>query len=72
MSREPAELLEQARQLTEDERRELAIELPDTAVEPEIEAAWTEEARCRVAEVDSGQVETLSNDEALRIIASDE
>jgi hypothetical protein len=64
--------MEQARQLTEDERRELAIELLDSAVEPEIEAAWTEEARRRVAEVESGQVATLSNEEALRIIASDD
>jgi hypothetical protein len=72
MSPKAAEVMEQARQLTEDERRELAIELLDSAVEPEIEAAWTEEARRRVAEVESGQVATLSNEEALRIIASDD
>ena len=72
MSPKAAEVMEQARQLTEDERRELAIELLDSAVEPEIEAAWTEDARCRVAEVDAGQVATLSNEEALRIIASDD
>ena len=42
--------MEQARQLTEEERRELAIELLDSAVAPEIEAAWTDEARRRVAE----------------------
>jgi hypothetical protein len=64
--------MEQARQLTEEERRELAVELLDSAVEPEIEAAWTEEARRRVAEIDSGEVATLSNEEALRIIASDD
>ena len=64
--------MEQARQLTEDERRELAIELLDSAVEPEIEAAWTEEARRRVTEVESGEVATLSNEEALRIIATDD
>jgi hypothetical protein len=46
--------------------------LLDSAVEPEIQAVWTEEARRRVAEVDSGQVATLSNEEALRIIASDD
>jgi hypothetical protein len=72
MSPKAAELMEQARQLTEDERRELAIELLDSAIEPEIEAAWTEEARRRVAEVESGQVATLSNEEALRIIATDD
>jgi hypothetical protein len=47
MSPKAAEVMEQAWQLTEDERRELAIELLDSAVEPEIEAAWTEEARRR-------------------------
>jgi hypothetical protein len=64
--------MEQAQQLTDDECRELAIELLDSAVEPEIEAAWTDEARRRAAEVDSGQVATLSNEEALWIIASDD
>lgn len=72
MSPEVAKLMEQARQLTDDERRELAIELLDSTVAPEIEAAWADEARRRVAEVDSGQVATLSNEEALRIIASDD
>jgi len=72
MSPKAAAVMEQARQLTQDERRELAIELLDSAVEPEVEAAWTAEARRRVAEVESGQVSTLSNEEALRIIATDD
>jgi hypothetical protein len=72
MSPEVAKLMEQARQLTDDERRELAIELLDSTVAPELEAAWDDEARRRVADVDSGQVATLSNEEALRIIASDD
>jgi putative transcriptional regulator len=38
----------------------------------EIAAAWDEETRRRVAETDSGQVSTLSNEEALRTIGSDE
>ena len=38
----------------------------------EIAAAWFEEPRRRVAEVDSGQVPTLPNEEALRIIAADD
>ena len=67
-----AKVLEQARQLTEEERRELALELLDGSVEPEIEEAWAEEARRRVAQVDSGEVETLSNEDALRIIAADD
>lgn len=64
--------MEQARQLSEEERRELAVELLDSAIAPEIDQAWTEEARRRVAEVDSGQVTTLSNEEAERIIATDD
>jgi hypothetical protein len=72
MSPKAAKVLEQARQLTEVERRELALELLDGSVEPEIEEAWAEEARRRVAQVDSGEVETLSNEDALRIIAADD
>lgn len=64
--------MEQARQLSDEERRELAIELLDSAVAPNIERAWIDESRRRVAEVDSGQVEALSHDEALRLIASDD
>jgi len=44
MSPKAAEVLEQAQQLTEDERRELAIELLDSAVAPEIEQAWIDES----------------------------
>ena len=71
MSPKASELMEQARKLSEEERRDLAIELLDSAVAPEIEAAWTDEARRRVAEVDSGEVTTLCNGEAQRIIADD-
>lgn len=72
MSPKAAEVLEQAQKLSEDERRELAIELLDSAVAPEIEQAWIDEARRRIAEVDSGKVATISNEEALRLIASDD
>jgi hypothetical protein len=72
MSPKATKVMEQARQLSEEERRELAIELLDSVVAPEIESAWIDEARRRVAEVDSGQVATLSNEEALRVIAGDD
>ncbi|MDD9947725.1 MAG: addiction module protein [Myxococcales bacterium] len=72
MSPKAAEVLEQARQLSADERRELALDLLDASVEPNVEAAWTEEALRRVAQVDSGELETLSNEDALRIIAADD
>lgn len=72
MSPKAAEVMEQARKLNEEERRDLAIELLDSAISPEIHAAWTDEARLRVAEVDSGEVATLSDEEAQRIIAADD
>jgi hypothetical protein len=72
MSPKAAEVMEQARKLTDEERRELAIELLDSAIAPDIQAAWIDEARQRVAEVDSGKVVTLSNEEALRLIAKDD
>lgn len=72
MSPKAAEVMAQAQQLSEDERRELAIELLDLAVAPEVQAAWIDEARQRVADIDSGKVATLSNEEAWRLIASDD
>jgi hypothetical protein len=53
-------------------RRELAVERLDAAVALEIHAAWVEEIRKRVGEVDSGAIATLSNEDALRLIASDD
>ncbi|MEY4582326.1 MAG: putative addiction module component [Pseudomonadota bacterium] len=64
--------MEQARQLTEEERRELAIELLDLAIAPDIQGAWIDEVRNRVAEIDSGAIEPLSNEDALRLIAADD
>jgi Putative addiction module component len=72
MSPKVHEVIRQAHELSEDERRELAIELLDSAVAHEIHAAWVEEVRKRVAEVDSGAVAPLSNEEALRLISSDD
>jgi 1,6-anhydro-N-acetylmuramate kinase len=72
MSPKAKEVMEQAHQLSEDEPRELAIALLDSAVAREIHAAWVEEVRKRVAEVHSGAVATLSNDEALLLVASDD
>jgi hypothetical protein len=64
--------MKQAYQLTEDERRELAIELLDSAVAPEIHAACVEEVRKRVAEVQLGALAMLSNEEPQQLIASDD
>jgi hypothetical protein len=72
MSPKASDVMRQARELSDDERRELAIELLDSAVAPEIQAAWIDEVRKRVHDIDSGAVETLSNEEALRLIAADD
>jgi hypothetical protein len=72
MSPKASDVMKQANELSEDERRELAIELLDSAVAPEIHAAWVDEVRKRVHEIDSGEVEPLSNEEALRLIAADD
>jgi len=72
MSPTATQIMEQARQLDADERRELALELLDSTVEPSIQAAWIQEAKRRVAEVDSGAVTPLSDEEAERLIASDD
>jgi hypothetical protein len=72
MGPKASEVMEQARRLSEDERRELALELLDSTIAPDIHQAWLDEVRQRVADIDSGNVRALSNAEALRVIASDD
>jgi hypothetical protein len=72
MSPKVSHVLQQALALTEDERRELALELLESGTAPEIEQAWIDESQRRVAELDEGHASSLSNDEALKLIASDE
>jgi hypothetical protein len=72
MSPKASEVMKQARELSEDERRELAIELLDSTVAPEVHTAWIDEVRKRVQDIDSGEVEPMSNEEALRLIAADD
>jgi hypothetical protein len=72
MGPKASEVMEQARRLSEDERRELALELLDSTIAPDIHQAWLDEVRQRVADIDSGKVRALSNAEALRVIASDD
>lgn len=62
MSRAVLELLEEARQLPEVDRAELAGRLLETLHgEPEegVEAAWDEEIERRVRETDAGKVRTI-------------
>lgn len=55
-------ILSEARELlSEEERRKLSLELvPDEgALDPEIEAAWMEEAKRRFAEHDEGKTKAV-------------
>ncbi len=62
MTREVAELLEEASQLPESDRAELAGRLLESLQgQPEegVEAAWAEEVERRVRQIDSGEVQTI-------------
>jgi putative addiction module component (TIGR02574 family) len=54
-------LLEEALQLSENERSELAQRLLDSIGDPpeEVERAWIEEAERRFADIERGEVRTL-------------
>ncbi len=57
-----AAVFKQAADLPEDERATLAgllIESLESEVDPDVEEAWAVEIACRVAELDSGTVETI-------------
>ena len=63
MERNLKEVLQDAVQLPERDRAALAgllIETLDPVSEPDVEAAWSEEIKRRLAEVDSGTVELIS------------
>jgi len=74
MSPKASDVLAQALQLSEDERRELALDLFDSVgdVSADVDVAWLDEARMRIADVDAGRVTTLPNDDAWKLIASDD
>jgi putative addiction module component (TIGR02574 family) len=59
------ELSRKARALPPEERVRLAEELLATVqeVDPEVEAAWDEEIRRRIAEIDSGTARLIPADE---------
>jgi len=63
------ELLQKALSLPDNERAELAgnlIASLETAHDPEVDAAWQQEVARRFHEVESGEVKTVSWDEALK------
>jgi putative addiction module component (TIGR02574 family) len=62
MERNLKEVFHEAAQLSERDRATLAgllIETLDPASESEVEAAWSEEIKRRLAEIDAGAVELI-------------
>jgi putative addiction module component (TIGR02574 family) len=63
MERNLKEVFQEAARLPEEDRATLAgllIETLDPASEEEVEAAWSDEIKRRVAEIDAGTVELIS------------
>jgi putative addiction module component (TIGR02574 family) len=61
-----AELKQQAAQLSEEERAELAlslIESLDGPADPELDEAWRREIERRLAQIDRGEVQPIPGDE---------
>ena len=69
MPKDFRELLREASELPEQDRAALAgvlIESLDPAPDSEVEAAWAEEIRRRVVELDNGSVKTVPWEEVRR------
>lgn len=60
MSRQAQRLLDEALQLSQEDRAEHALRLLDSVGEPDedVERAWIEEARRRLSEIKRGEVAT--------------
>lgn len=74
MSEIPAELLEAALRLPEDTRTELADRLYDSLGPPDesdVDAAWAEEIRRRIDDLESGKEKAIPLEEAWKIILDD-
>lgn len=61
-------LLHQAMALSDSERAVLAEKLMDTVSEEEILQSWADEAEKRLEELNGGEAESLSLDEAMAYI----
>jgi len=66
MSTQALRILDEALQLSEQDRAELALRLLDSVGEPagEVERAWIDEAKRRLADVDAGSVKAVAWTEA--------
>ena len=70
MSQPADKLFQEAQALPEEERALLALQLLDSVGEsgPELERAWRDEVRQRLADIDAGRTALASWDEARRRI----
>jgi putative addiction module component (TIGR02574 family) len=66
MSTQATRILDEALQLPEQDRAELALRLLDSVREPtdEVERAWIDEAKRRLADLDAGSVKAVAWTEA--------
>jgi hypothetical protein len=74
MTQKAAQLLQEALQLQENERAELAaklIESLDSIAETDVEAAWSMEIQERLQQLQRGQVQAIPWPEARRLILED-
>ena len=70
MSQRADQLFEEAQALSPEERAILALQLLDSVGEPpaDIERAWRDEVRRRVADIDAGRAKLTSWDDARKRI----
>ncbi len=74
MTPQTIHLFDQAMQLSEEERADLAarlLESLDPAEEGDVESAWDQEIRTRIEELDSGSTRAVPWSEARRLIRED-
>lgn len=75
MATELRQLFREALELTDNDRATLAgllIESLETEIDPDVEAAWAEEAERRWKEIESGTVKTIPWEEVRARLLSDE
>lgn len=75
MATELRQLFREALELTDNDRATLAgllIESLETEIDPDVEAAWAEEAERRWKEIESGSVKTIPWEDVRARLLSDE
>lgn len=59
------QIIAEARQLPYRKRADLIDALVAESIDPAVEEAWKREARCRIAEIESGKVQGVPFEESL-------